>query len=118
MKKLWSAAIFFALVASAPAHAGEWSDAARVQQGCDAAGQLGVEAFDARPANAMQSSQSFLRAEAQVWMAENNLMEKLGSSPIAAISEKTVVHAFTRAADAHDAYMYGWGQCMDKYGPP
>lgn len=117
MKRSWIAAISFAVVSAVPAHAGPYSDASRVQQGCDAAGQIGVEAFTARAAYPAHSDPSFLHAEADIWMVQNNLTGQLGTTPIAKIAKKAVYYAFTRAPDAHSAYMYGWSRCMDEYGP-
>lgn len=113
----WACIAAVGMLEMATAAAGPYSSASRVQQGCEAAGQIGQEAFAARPPDAASSSQSFLRAEAYVWMVQNNLMQQLGSTPIAAIAQKSVYFAFTRAPDAQSAYMYGWSHCMDEYGP-
>ena len=102
---------------AAPAVAGPYSDAVRIEEGCDANGQLGAMAFAARPVNAGQMSQTDLESAAEAWMSANNLMARMPNALLARIAHDTVIYAFTKAPDARNAYGHGWGECMDEYGP-
>lgn len=102
---------FFSLIASV-AFAGPYSDAVANQRACDAAGKLGAAAFDARPAGATTEKARVLAAGS--WITKNHLMDNPGTQAFKDALFATVMHAFVKATSERDAYMYGWGQCMDE----
>lgn len=106
-----------ALLAVPCAHAGPYSDAVRSQELCQTMGQMGMLAYRARPASAPQMSSDQLHDAASASMDQVNATQQLPGGVEGRIIRQTVDHAFMSAPDAQDAYGYGWGHCMDEYGP-
>lgn len=107
----------FVLTGPVSPQPGPYLQSMQVQEACRSIGEVGAQAWRARPSTAGMMQPFELRAAARVWLDQINTLHPIPQGEEGEIIRKTVMNAFLTAGSEQQAYEYGWATCMDTYGP-